>query len=317
MSYAWHRRVWGQLQQARQKDSLPHALLFQGEEGCGNEDFIRGLAQGLLCSNPTPSGHACLQCKSCQVFAAQAHPDFMQVTVQEERQAILIEQIRELNYFLGLSRSYSHKRVVIITPAEHMNVNAANSLLKSLEEPAENTHILLLTAHSGQLLPTIRSRCQQIRLPLPIREQAMAWLSQYTLTHEAGQLLDAAYGRPLQALALDSDTLLTQQAAWFQSLIQCTQGQGSITAISAQWEKFDRTLLLDWQLHAATILCRENKFSVGQPIPNYLLPLRQRFNKKNALELYSNLIELKKLAGHPLNPKLNIESMLMLWQVSC
>lgn len=300
MIYPWQTGLWETVQRARQGNHLPHALLFTGEDGCGNEHFINTLAQSLLCLAPGADHMPCGHCRSCQVFAAQAHPDFARVGLQEERQAILIEQIRELNHFLGLSRSYSPLRVVVIDPAERMNVNAANSLLKSLEEPAANTHILLLTAHPGSLLPTIRSRCQVMRLPLPARTDAVNWLARQTLQHPPEMLLDAAYGRPLDALMLDASGALNLRQQWFEDLTKLKRGAGNLVDISARWEKHNRIELLDWQLAYIHDLMKQG---ISELSANRLL-----------WQKHEKLLELKKLAIHPLNSRLFVESMLMLWQ---
>lgn len=304
MIYPWHVKAWQSVQQAKADKHLHHALLFSGEEGCGNEWFILDVAKSLLCLQPATDGVACGQCRSCQVFASDAHPDFMSIKRLEDKQSILIEQIRELNYFLGLSRSYSLRRVVVISPADRMNTNAANSLLKSLEEPAPDTHILLLTAHSASLLPTIRSRCQRVRLPLPAQADALAWLQQQTLQHPAEQLLTSASGRPLTALELDTTDTLAQRQQWLEHLTQCAQGQGSITSISAHWEKFDKTQLLDWQFTWLISLLKQGQQSQSPPL----------LDQRRMLTIYDRLLELKKLSTHPLNARLLLESMLICWQ---
>lgn len=313
MIYPWHTHAWQNVQQAKTKDHLHHALLFNGEEGCGNETFIQDVAKSLLCLKPLVDGGACGHCRSCQVFMSDAHPDFMSITLLEDKQSILIEQIRALNYFLGLSRSYSLRRVVVIYPAERMNVNAANSLLKSLEEPSADTHILLLTAHSAQLLPTIRSRCQRVRLALPAPADALAWLAQQPLQHAAAQLLQSAQGRPLAALALDTTDALSQRQQWLEHLTQYVQGQGSITSISAHWEKFDKVQLLDWQFAWILALLKQDveQNSVVQEVE--LQTLQHLLDKKRILHIYARLMELKKLATHPLNARLLLESMLTSW----
>ncbi len=313
-AYPWQIPVWQRLQQAQADNHLHHALLFSGEDGCGNEDFLAALANSLLCLHPDSDGFACGQCRSCQVQAAQAHPDFMAVKLLDDKQSILIEQIRELNYFLGLSRSYSPRRVVIIQPAERMNVNAANSLLKSLEEPAPDTHVLLLTAHPGLLLPTIRSRCQAVRLPLPTHQQALAWLQAQTLQHPVESLLETALGRPLAALALDATDTLSQRSQWLVHLTQCLQGQGNITEISAYWEKFDKVQLLDWQFTWLQTLLKQNANGKDATITGELHHLYSLLKPRRLLSIYDKLLELKKLATHPLNPRLFIESMLILWR---
>lgn len=313
-AYPWQIPVWQRLQQAKADNHLHHALLFSGEDGCGNEEFLAAFANSLLCLQPDSDGVACGQCRSCQVQAAKAHPDFMAVKLLDDKQSILIEQIRELNYFLGLSRSYSPRRVVIIQPAERMNVNAANSLLKSLEEPAPDTHILLLTAHPGLLLPTIRSRCQAVRLPLPTHQQALAWLQAQTLQHPIESLLATALGRPLTALALDATDTLSQRSQWLVHLTQCLQGQGNITEISAYWEKFDKVQLLDWQFTWLQTLLKQKANGKDATITGELHHLHSLLKPRRLLSIYDKLLELKKLATHPLNPRLFIESMLILWR---
>lgn len=311
--YPWQLQAWQSVQQAKTGNHLHHALLFSGEAGCGNETFIQEVAKGLLCLKPSTEGVACGQCRSCQVFVSNAHPDFMSITLLEDKQAILIDQIRELNYFLGLSRSYSLRRVVIIAPAERMNINAANSLLKSLEEPAPDTHILLLTAHPAVLLPTIRSRCQRARLPLPAHADALAWLQQQDLQHPAEQLLASTAGRPLAALELDTTDTLAQRQQWLVHLTECVQGQGSITAISAHWEKFDKGQLLDWQLDWLLSLLKQKVGNGGVEVGNELRHLQGLLDQQRILGLYDKLLELKKLSTHPLNARLLLESMLILW----
>lgn len=311
MIYPWQASVWRTVQAARQRGQLPHALLFSGQDGCGNPAFIQALAQSLLCLHPQADGAACGECRSCRVFAAQAHPDHMAVSLLEDKQAILIEQIRELNHFLGLSRSYSPCRVATIQPAERMNVNAANSLLKSLEEPAPDTHILLLTAQPTQLLPTIRSRCQQLALPLPAWDDALAWLQAQQPAHPPADLLVAAGGRPLAALEYASNDMLQQQAQWLQHLMQWRHGQVALTDVSAHWEKFDRTLLLDWQL---AWLCQYLGQCFGAGQANAAATrLFAQLDTSQAWAIHAQLLELKKLAAHPLNARSFVEAMVVLW----
>ncbi|MEB4590354.1 DNA polymerase III subunit delta' [Candidatus Thiothrix sp. Deng01] len=315
MIYPWQASVWTTLQRAIAGNHLHHALLATGEEGCGNEMFLRSLAQSLLCLHPTADGGACNQCRSCQVFAAQAHPDFISVTLLEDKQSILIEQIRELNYFLSLSRSYSPRRVAIIAPADRMNVNAANSLLKSLEEPAADTHLLLLTAQPAVLLPTIRSRCQEVRLPPPPRQTALTWLQTQELQNPPDRLLDIARGRPLEALNLDATGVLVERQQWLRHLTQLTQGNGNLTDISVYWEKYDRMRLLDWQLEWIFLLIKHYVAREKSTIPDELKALSLVVKENRVFQIHDSLMELKKFATHPLNSRSYIESMLILWGI--
>lgn len=313
-TYAWHQALWQQLQMARQQQHLPHALLFSGQTGCGHEHLVYALAQSLLCLQPNEASYACGQCRSCKVFAAQAHPDFMLLAVAEDKQVISIEQIRGLARFLELSRSYSPHRVAVIIHADAMNMNAANSLLKSLEEPADNSYILLFTTQPSQLMPTIRSRCQQLRLAQPSQAQALTWLQAQTLApaQTAYELLTITGGRPLAALAEDASERLKQQTLFFNHLKAVLTGQLSLIEIAVQWEKYDRQELLNWQLIWVQQWIRQSLGGWDSSLQE-LTELNPYLKPATAWLLYERLLELKALSTHPLNGRLFVENMLALW----
>ncbi|MEZ5447559.1 MAG: DNA polymerase III subunit delta' [Thiolinea sp.] len=321
MIYPWQQAVWQQIHLARTQDRLPHALLVSGLAGCGNEAFVAALGQALLCLKPQADGQACGHCRSCEVYRASAHPDFLRVATPEDKAVISVDQIRQLRHFLELSCSYSPVRVVRIDQAEAMNLNAANSLLKSLEEPAARTHLLLACEQPQQLLPTIRSRCQQLRMPLPGRDQALAWLRQQNTVQSPELLLQQAGGRPLLALQLDSGETAALQALWLQQLGALLSGGSGLAELGADWSKQDRLQLLDWQLNlvrhllqaqlGATAVTGVTILQQGDDLP-WLQQLSRAGNER-LWALYDGLLELKRLAAHPLNPQLFAENMLALW----
>jgi len=307
--YPWHQPLWQQLQEARRTERLPHALLFAGVSGCGHESLPLRFAASLLCLKPQAQGDACGHCRSCQVLAANAHPDFMQVVLAEEKQVIGVDQVRELRRFLALSRSYSPVRVAVMLVADAMNINAANSLLKTLEEPVDRTHILLQSVQPSRLLPTIRSRCQQLRMPLPAQTMALQWLAQQTLQHPATPLLALANGQPLRALALDSGEEMAARERFFQQLLAMLQGQEALADVSVHWEKYPRETLLNWQLMlvAKALAARlPDEVPAAQAVLK-AVPATQWWR------LYDGLLELQQLAAHPLNARLFVENMLALW----
>ncbi|PIE00834.1 MAG: DNA polymerase III subunit delta' [Thiothrix nivea] len=313
MMYPWHYSIWASLQQARADNRLPHALLFSGDKGCGHEAFMQTIAQNLLCLSPDPvNGQACGECRSCQVFTANAHPDFTRIAAPVDKQVISVDQIRALNHFLELSCSYSPVRVALILEAEKMNVNAANSLLKSLEEPAEHTHILLFSTQASGLLPTIRSRCQQLRLPLPETPLSVRWLDEQHPVQESAVLLRLAGGKPLHALELDSGELIAARKIWLQHLLAVLQQEKSIAEVGSEWSNQPREQLLNWQLETLQELIRY-KLGVSPAGQQEIRTLATRLAGKNLWDLYDQLLELKQLATHPLNQRLFAENMLSLW----
>ncbi|HEX7986095.1 MAG TPA: DNA polymerase III subunit delta', partial [Duganella sp.] len=221
--YPWQESSWTQLQQLRQR--MPHAILFHGAAGIGKSDFIERFAQGLLCEAVLPDGHACGQCASCGWFLQQNHPDYRRVRPEaledepaaegEEGDAetkktaksakapskdIKIEQIRNLADFMNISTHRQGLRVVVLYPAEALNMPASNALLKTLEEPPPGTVFLLASNSLDRLLPTILSRCRKFALPMPSHAEALAWLKAQGVA-DADSWLREQGGAPLAAMA--------------------------------------------------------------------------------------------------------------------
>lgn len=140
--------------------TIPHAWLFTGENS-NKIDFARDLAQRFLCTAASHATRPCNECKACNLFAAGTHPDFCAITTDATQHSITIDEIRAVNYFVQAKPQLAQYKIVLIYPAEKLNNNAANALLKNLEEPASNTLFFLLAKHPALLLPTIVSRVVQ------------------------------------------------------------------------------------------------------------------------------------------------------------
>jgi DNA polymerase III subunit delta' len=195
----WQGEVWRALQGRIASVRLHHALLFAGPQGIGKRALAEVLAQALLCSGA--GDVPCGTCKSCTLLRAGSHPDSLRVHPEEPGRQIRIAQVRdELMDFVMRTPSISARKVVLIEPAEAMNIPTANCLLKSLEEPSAGTHLLLVSDAPVRLLPTIRSRCEQVRLSPPPWAEALAWLEIRVGSAGAVDLLGAASGCPLRAV---------------------------------------------------------------------------------------------------------------------
>lgn len=151
------------LQNLSENSKLPHAWLFVGTDLELSQQFAQEFSSWVLCLNKH-NNIACGSCKSCVLFKAATHPDFYSVTLEEDHNSILVDSIRNLNNFLDGKPQLGSKKIVLLYPAEKMNLQAANALLKNLEEPGENTILLLLTRHMNLLLDTIVSRCAILRI---------------------------------------------------------------------------------------------------------------------------------------------------------
>jgi len=173
----WLVSTFADLQQRRAQGRLAHALMFVGPAGIGKHQLAERFAQSLLCAQPHADGQPCGHCHACSLYAAGTHPDLFRLSPEEDSKNIRIDQIRALIEGMSLSSHYGRHKVVILNPADAMNIAAANALLKTLEEPPADTILLLVTDRPSFLPATIRSRCQTLRLALPARDEAQAWLS--------------------------------------------------------------------------------------------------------------------------------------------
>lgn len=199
----WQQRLWQQFQSCRAQQRLPHALLLNGRSGLGKLRFAYRMARALLCNKPTASGDACGCCRGCHLFEAGSHPDFSVVRSAEDSKVIKVDQVRELRHFLSLTSHYGSYKVVVIEAADTLNINAANSLLKTLEEPPGDCLLLLVSSQATRLPATIRSRCQVLHFDPPPTAESINWLaSRIAKTVEPQTVLEIAVGAPLAALAL-------------------------------------------------------------------------------------------------------------------
>ena len=317
MIYPWQQSCWDNLSQGRQQNHMPHALMLTGPEYCGKLDFARVLAKSLLCESRDLSNQlACNQCKSCSLFEAGSHPDYTAVQLAEKKSQIVVDQIRALNQFVYLSRSYEGSRVVIIAPVERLNINAANSLLKTLEEPPEKTVLILVSSNPAELIPTIRSRCQSLHLPQPTFEQASQWLSGQTLENPVEELLVAAGGKPMLAKQLDEGERLATRKKLATDILKLLRGNLSLVSVAKTWEKTPKADLLDWQLQWVQSMIRSKYVAEGE-ISDTISPHLYRLMNQSVSslwDLYDGLMELKSHVHTSLSPLLFTEGMLILWQ---
>ena len=156
-----HDRIVEVLQRSLRSGKTAHSYLFEGVSGSGRKKTALALIQALFCT--TLPDDACGVCPSCRKIDGGNHPDIHQIAPLPDKRDISIEQLREMQHDLSLRPYEAPRKVCIIEPAERMSVSAANSLLKTLEEPPGNALIILLTENAGMLLSTVRSRCQLIR----------------------------------------------------------------------------------------------------------------------------------------------------------
>ena len=244
--YPWHGDAWTALDASRRAGTLPHALLIAGAADIGKLRFARAFSALMLCADAR--GRACGHCRSCRLIAAGSHPDLMAIQPEERGKAIRIDAVRELREFCAGRPHQGGWRVILMEPADALNANAANALLKTLEEPGAQTLLMLVSAQPGLLPATVRSRCRLLRLPTPPGAQALPWLrEQLPPETDAESLLRRAGGRPLRALALVSGDL-GDRLARLQDMVVAV-GEGSLApavAAASASASLDIAEALDW-----------------------------------------------------------------------
>lgn len=248
----WQQAQWQQLCQTRQAQRMPHALLLTGAKGLGKQDFALNLAQSLLCQQPDAELLGCGRCRDCRLFHAGNHPDWRHYQPLEGSTVIKIDQIRQLAAFTQQTSQSKRGRIALINLAEQLNSNAANALLKTLEEPPAGVLIILLCSQLGRLSATLRSRCQKLIFVPPGIELAKAWLLEQGIKQHAEIALKLAHDAPLTAVRFADEQSLKQRKTLF-NLYQALQQQQLCEVTAAeQWLQYDLDYsvdcLLSWHM---------------------------------------------------------------------
>lgn len=325
--YPWQNESWQRWAELRSR--LPHAVLLKGPQGIGKLDFAVNLAQSLLCEAPQASGMACENCPSCHWFLQEAHPDFRLIQPdalnevegageQEDgkkkkpSRQISVDQIRNLLDFTNLSSHRGGNRVVLIHPAEAMNANAANALLKTLEEPSRQLLIILVSHKPQQLLPTILSRCLALAMPLPKPAESIAWLQQRGIKQPMALLAQAGFA-PLVAQRLAEENAGAGDYGRFLQEIGCPSELDAF-ALAERSYKNEPIQTIHWlqqwcyDLGSANLI-GEVRYNLEQS--DLIKKLSSKINPIALFNYHKELLVAKSSALHPLNQKLQLESLLL------
>ncbi|KAB2970659.1 DNA polymerase III subunit delta' [Zoogloea sp.] len=338
MIFEWQSGLWQRV--LDNAGRMPHALLFAGPAGGGKRLFAEALAARILCSQPGAGGHACGACEDCLWRLAGNHPDLIRVIPeadQEERgdspgdkaeggktasRQIVIDQIRDLQHALTTGGHRGGQRVVIVDPPEAMNPFTANALLKLLEEPTTNAQFLLVSSSPKRLLPTIRSRCQTWTFPRPPADQAHRWLEARKLP-EAEALLAFCGGMPLAAADMAEGGVGAARKRFISDISKLPDKPPM--RLAGEWEAwlkskesiavgFDLPTLVSWMQRWVADLSALRLGGTLRFFPDCrdtLTILAGRMSLDTALGCYNEITQSRRVAQHPLNPRLFLEDMLL------
>ncbi|HUX62740.1 DNA polymerase III subunit delta' [Sulfuricella sp.] len=319
------------------KATLPGALLLQGRGGIGKFHLAYTLAQALLCESPLESGEPCEHCGACNWFKIGGHPDFRLLepeaqsaaaeltgeTVEQGKAAdkkvsqfITVAQIRELADFVNLTTHRNGMRIILVHPAEAMNVHAANALLKTLEEPPPGTLFILVSHQPQRLLPTVRSRCQKINAPLPGRAEALQWLRGQGVAEADACLAQSGYA-PLAALRLSTEDYQLKRGQILEQL--GAPNRFDPLTLAEQGDKVELAWILNWMQQWVYDLASIGMAGQVRYQPESSTEMNRLAKAVNLIELFrfqQELLTAQRALHHPLNNRLVLEQLFFsYWQL--
>lgn len=318
----WHEAEFARLLAAR--NALPHALLLQGPQGIGKLVFAQALAQALLCEMPGPAGAACGSCASCGWSATGSHPDWIALEPADAEDGtgaeqggekkggrqITIAQVRLIADLINLSSHRGGRKVISVHPAEALNANAANALLKNLEEPPPDTHFLLVTHRPFFILPTIRSRCRQLPLPVPAPADALAWLKKQKIAQPELALAQTGNAPLLAARLADAD--------WWEQRATLLDAIGKPDfdplALAERVRDIPLPNLVGWLQKWSYDLIFSKLLGKIRYNPDYAEALAAAAGWTEArwmLRFHRHVVGMQRIVSHPLNARLVIEDLLL------
>lgn len=320
---------------------MPHAFLLYGAEGTGKVQFAEHLAKSILCEAPDAQAHACASCLSCNWFDQYSHPDYRRVrpgTIDEDEAAdtaeageggedagdkktgkagkaaskeIVIDQIRALAQFMNVSTHRQGRRVVLMYPAEALNIPAANALLKSLEEPNPNTVFILVSHQIDRLLPTILSRCHKLPLTVPSWEQALAWLNTQNIKEPANWLAQQG-GAPLLALEMAQSDDAKDMDDFLRGLMR--PDIDTSLKLADKMQKMDMPKTVSYLQRWLYDIFSYKQSAKIRYYPKYqqeISQLASRITLEKLMRLIKSAQEHQAVASHPLSGKLFLEELLL------
>jgi DNA polymerase-3 subunit delta' len=319
--FPWTTTAWSQLQGRRR--ALPHALLIEGRSGLGKTGLAMAFAQRLLCEGTATADAACGRCRACVWFGQGSHPDFrlLQPEALDETplaegesrrregesasRQIRIDQVREAQAFLAIGTHRGGLRVVLVRPAEAMNVAASNALLKSLEEPPPGTVFLLVSSAPDRLLPTVRSRCQRIVVAPAGAAEALPWLAAHGVSDPEAAL--AYSGNAPLAVLEDAASRPTRDAL----LRELASGQRDPLALVDACQNAAPAKVIAWLQRWTADLVLARVANRSRYHPRQLPALRGLAGAvalERLLRFERSLAACAAVAEHPLNARLFLEA---------
>jgi DNA polymerase-3 subunit delta' len=319
----WHADLHASMARRIGEGRFPHASLLTGPAGVGKTQLAIALASLLVCDAPVEQGAgavACGQCKQCRLFIGEGHPDARLLHPTDQSRFVRIHQVRALASFSMESPQVARRKVALISRADQLNLNAANALLKTLEEPPADTFLILLHRAGQPLLPTIRSRCQALRVEAPDTETGVAWLGDQCPNSSAADRLTAlqwAGGAPLEAKRLLEAERIGQRRECLRALQQYLKAANSPSEAVQPFLKMPFSEALDLLQDWAHDLARAAAFPDAvrdEEAATMLRFLAARQHPAHLHQVYEGVREARRGMEYNVNPELELIGLLDQWR---
>lgn len=313
----WHAVQWSALRAALDQGRVHPALLVEGMPGIGKQQFAERVAAALLCEARVAAEYRpCGECRSCLLVAAGSHPDRLMLTPHEDRSVIDVEQVRQRIAQLSLTAHYATRRVIVVSPADALNRHAANTLLKTLEEPPGGAQFVLVSARPASLPATVRSRCAALRLHAPEHAQAVHWLAGQGGGPAAQRALEWCGGAPLAALVALQSGALDRFDAMMASLAKLLDGGLEAVQAAADWRAEGLRTVTQWQLRAAVTAMRIKVMRDPGHADVALQAISSKLDLPQLAHICDELLELRSAVERQLHPgdQLALEGLAVSWR---
>ncbi|HXV40672.1 MAG TPA: hypothetical protein VD701_06915 [Steroidobacteraceae bacterium] len=308
----WLAPLADRLRRMQSQARVPHGLLLVGAPGGGQAELGLQLAGELLCRGQ--GAGRCGKCADCALFAAGTHPDFAWLRVAPGKKEIAIAQVRSLTEQLSLRSYRGGAKVALVDPAEAMNIHSFNALLKTLEEPTDDTYLVLATSRADRIPRTIASRCTRLRVPPAAPAEALAWLAQQETRQGWDALLALANGAPFLAAEYAAAGLEDLDRDMREALAGAAGSAAGLVARARDWAGQAPAARLLWleswlaaELKAAGLssdAVNNNRLPWLRG-PGYAMKIRSGYR------LLDRMREARRLAGGSLNLQLLFEGLLV------
>ena len=317
----WHRPYWEKLSVYIKAGRLPHGLMVTGVAGIGKMNLAYFLARSLVCEARKKNGEEpCGKCRSCHLMGVRNHPDFIFIEPNKPGNTILVDDIRELIGKLSITTHYGEYRVVILHQAHRLNTAAANSLLKTLEEPSKGTVIILVTEMPSMLPITVVSRCQKLNLPLPDSSLTLDWLREQGVSKNLETLYRMAGGAPFKALVLAKQESVETRNAFYKHLSQLMNNTSDPVSIAEKCVEIPEETIIEWLTLRLVDMIRISSAPDVKNLSNPDLRVTlqqyvQRLNLHHQFHYLDLLILAKQRLSAQANKKLLLEDLLIEYQL--